>query len=161
MTRSEGRQRLYSPTLRIVALAAHFAERAPLAQAARPIVAELHESTGATAHLAIPSYRSVLCLVHRAHRADARPQLRELVPAHAGAGGKALLAFRDAWRESVLERPLEPQTDATITDPDRIREECLEIRLRGFAVDRAEYRPGLFGVAAPASETERPSRPSC
>ena len=55
----------------------------------------------------IPSYRSALCLVHRAGGADARPQLRELVPAHATAGGKVLLAFRDAWRESVLAGVLE------------------------------------------------------
>ena len=105
LTRSEGRRRIYAPTMRIVALAAQLVERDPLALAARPAVTRLHEETGLTAHLAIPSYRSTLCLVHRAGGPDARPQLRELVPVHATAAGKVLLAFREPWRADVLEPP--------------------------------------------------------
>src|SRR5919109_5229256 len=48
LTRSEGRTRMYSLSLRLVALAAHFAERAPLARAAQPVVTALHELTGGT-----------------------------------------------------------------------------------------------------------------
>lgn len=149
LTRSEGRTRMYTLSLRVVALAAHFAERAPLARAAQPVIAALHDLTGATAHLAVPSYRSTLCLVHRAGGPDARPQLRELVPAHATAAGKILLAHRDPWRESVLELPLERLTERTIVDPELLREQCAAGRARGFATDDGEYRPGLQGVAAP------------
>jgi DNA-binding IclR family transcriptional regulator len=149
LIRTEGRTRMYTLSLRLVALAAHFAERAPLARAAQPSITALHERTGGTAHLAVPSYRSTLCLVHRAGGPDARPQLRELVPAHATAAGKILLGHRHPWRESVLERPLDRVTERTIVDPDRLREECAAARERGFATDDGEYRSELQGIAAP------------
>lgn len=152
VTRTEGPRRIYAPTRRIIALAAHFVEREPLAAAATPLVSALHERTCAAAHLFTPSYRSVMCLVHRAGGADARPQLRELVPAHASAGGKLLLAYRDAWRESVLELPLRRLTDDTIVDPEALRAECALIRDDGYAFEYAERRPTLFGVAAPVAD---------
>src|ERR687890_2637040 len=65
VTRTDGRVRSYTLSLRLVALVAHFAERAPLARAALPVIDGLHERTQAAAHLCVPSYRSVLCLVHR------------------------------------------------------------------------------------------------
>jgi DNA-binding IclR family transcriptional regulator len=152
LTRSEGRRRVYAPTMRIVALAAQLAERDPLARAARPVVTRLYEETGLVAHLAIPSYRSALCLVHRAGGPDARPQLRELVPAHATAAGKVLLAFRDPWRASVLERPLEPLTERTIVDRSALEAEATRIIGLGFATDDEEFRPHARGVAVPVRD---------
>ena len=152
LTRSEGRRRIYAPTMRIVALAAQLAERDPLALAARPAVTRLHEETGLTAHLAIPSYRSTLCLVHRAGGPDARPQLRELVPVHATAPGKVLLAFRDPWRADVLDRPLEPVTARTLVDAAELEAEAARIAERGHAVEDGEFLPGLRGVAVPVRD---------
>ncbi|HEX8101183.1 MAG TPA: IclR family transcriptional regulator C-terminal domain-containing protein [Solirubrobacteraceae bacterium] len=152
VTRTEGRRRVYAPTLRIVALAAHFAERSELALAAREPVGRLHAATGGVAHLLIPSYRSTLCLVHRAGGPDARPQLRELAPAHATAGGKLLLAHRDRWRESVLAQPLEPVARATITDRAALIEALAEIRARGLATEDSELADGLRAVAAPVRD---------
>ena len=152
VSRSDGRRQDYAPTMRLVALAAQVAERSPLAQAAAPVVAQLFAETGGVAHLAIPSYTSVLCLVHQGGGPDARPHLRELVPAHATACGKVLLAFRDAWRESVLRVPLEQRTERTIVDPERIRIEAAEIRERGYALEHGEYAIDLAGVAAPVRD---------
>lgn len=152
LTRTEGRARTYSLSLRVVALAAHFAERAPLARAAHAPLRALHERTGGVAHLTVPSYRSVLCLVQRAGCADARPRVRELVPAHASAGGKLLLAFREPWRESVLELPLERLTERTIVDPDALRQESVVAAERGFAIEDGEYRTDLQSIAAPVAD---------
>jgi DNA-binding IclR family transcriptional regulator len=152
LTRSEGRRRIYAPTMRLVALGAQLAERDPLALAARPVVARLHEETGLTAHLAIPSYSSTLCLVHRAGGPDARPQLRELVPVHATAAGKVLLAFREPWRLDVLSRPLEPVAQRTLVDPEELAAETARVAERGYAVDDGEFLPGLRGVAVPVRD---------
>lgn len=152
LTRSDGRRRMYAPTMRIVALAAQLAERDPLARAALPVVTRLHDETGLVAHLAIPSYRSALCLVHRAGGPDARPQLRELVPAHATAAGKVLLAHRDPWRASVLDRPLDPVTPTTVVDPGALEAEAIRIVGLGYATDDGEFRPGLRGVAVPVRD---------
>jgi DNA-binding IclR family transcriptional regulator len=149
LSRSEDARRLYAPTLRIVALAGQIVERTRLAERAVPVVAALHDETGAVAHLAIPSYRSVLCVVHGNGTGPAAPGLHELAPAHCTATGKALLGHRDAWRDSVLRLPLERRTARTITDPGALRAEAAAIRVRGYAVEDEEFRLGVRGVAAP------------
>ena len=149
LTRSGGYRRLYAPTMRVVAMAAHLAARDPLALAAQPIVTTLHDETRGVAHLCIPSYRSALCLAHRAGGPDVGPQLRELVPAHASAAGKILLAFRPPWRAGVLSEPLEARTDRTIVDPELVEREAQLARERGYATEDEELQTGVRGVAVP------------
>jgi DNA-binding IclR family transcriptional regulator len=147
--RSE-RRRVYEPTMRLVALAGQVVENSPIARTARPYVALLRERTGATTHLVVPSYQSILCLVHAAPAGSAvRPQLRELVPAHCTAGGKVLLAWRERWRESVLSAPLERCTERTIVDPDALRRTLHRIRSTGHATEDGEYQQDVRALAAP------------
>jgi IclR family acetate operon transcriptional repressor len=149
LSRTEDARRLYAPTMRVVALAGQIVERSRLATRAVPVVAALHDETGAVAHLAIPSYRSVLCVVHGNGAGPATPGLHELAPAHCTATGKALLGHRDAWRDSVLSLPLEARTARTITDPATLRAEAGAIRVRGYATEDEEFQHGVRGVAAP------------
>jgi DNA-binding IclR family transcriptional regulator len=150
LTRTDDARRLYAPSMRIVALAGQIVERAPLTRIAAPFVERLHERTGAAAHLTVASYLNALCLVHSANGdCSARPQLRELVPAHCTASGKALLAFRAPWRDSVLSAPLTRYTAKTVTDPQRLREEVEQVRARGYAHEDGEYQEGVRGFAAP------------
>lgn len=149
LTRSDDARRLYAPTMRIVALAGQIVQRARIAERAVPLVAALHDETGAVAHLAIPSYRSVLCVVHGNGVGPASPGLHELAPAHCTAIGKALLGHRDAWRDSLLTLPLERRTARTITDPGALIAEARTVRARGYAIEDGENQAGVRGVAAP------------
>ena len=149
LARSGEHRRTYTPTMRMVAMAAQLADRDDLPAAARPIVARLHGQTGGTVHLCIPCYRSALCLVHQAGDGDVRPQFRELVPAHAAAAGKVLLGHRDRWRASVLSRALAPITPRTIVAPEAVEREAARTRDRGYAIDDEELQLGVRGVAVP------------
>jgi DNA-binding IclR family transcriptional regulator len=142
-------RRIYAPTLRLVALAGQIADGSPLGRRGRPYVALAQERTGATAHLLVPSYTSVLCLAHcSAPGENVRPRLRELVPAHSAAGGKVLLAWRDRWRESLLAHHLEPVTSRTVTDARSLREELERVRREGYATEDGELQPKVRAVAA-------------
>lgn len=147
--RSGEMRRRYSPTLRLVALAALVIDHYDLAQRARPYIALLHERTGATAHLVVPSYGSVVCVCHAASSGDEHPHLREVVPAHCTAGGKALLAYRDAWAASVLGSRLERHAPDTLTTPRALAVNLERIRERGHAVEDGEFQEGVRAVAAP------------
>ena len=145
-------RRRYRATLRLAALGCQVIAHAELPRIAAAYVAELHATTGGVSHLIIPSYRGVACLVHGDERRESRapePMLRELVPAHATAAGKVLLAFRQPWRDSVLARPLRRYTERTMTSPRDIERAGTEIRARGYAIDDGEYRPETLGLAAP------------
>jgi DNA-binding IclR family transcriptional regulator len=155
VTVSDDGRRIYSPTMRLVALAGQIIEGSPLVRRGRPYVALAQERTGATAHLLVSSYTSVLCLAHCSDRdEDVRPRLRELVPAHCTAGGKVLLAWRDRWRESLLAHPLEHvtslerATSRTVTDVPALRQELDRVRREGYATEDGELQPKVRAVAA-------------
>jgi DNA-binding IclR family transcriptional regulator len=151
VTRSDDQRRVYAPTMRVVALAGHVVERAQLTTTAQPFVVRLHALADTPAHLMIPSYRCALCLVHADGHGDAevRPELRELVPSHATAPGKALLGSRRPWRESVLSGRLTRHTPRTLTDPVALGRELEATAERGWATEDGEHRPGVRAVAAP------------
>jgi DNA-binding IclR family transcriptional regulator len=148
LTRSEDSRRRYSPSMRIVALAGQIAARSPLTSSALPVVDQLHEETGADAHLAVPSYLSVLCVVHAGGACGARIHPRELVPSHCTATGKVLLAWRQRWRDSVLSHRLERRTPRTMVDPAALAREADATRSRGYAIEVGEFEEGVGAVAA-------------
>jgi DNA-binding IclR family transcriptional regulator len=149
LTRGDDARRLYMPSMRVVALAGQIAARSPLTVRALPAVARLHEETGAAAHLAVPSYLSALCVVHADRACPARAHARELVPAHCTASGKALMSWRQGWRDSILEHPLERHTDRTLVDGAVLAGEADAIRARGYATEVDEFEAGVHAVAAP------------
>jgi DNA-binding IclR family transcriptional regulator len=148
---TEDRRRRYRPTMRVVALAGLVVERAELTALAVPHVTALRDKLGEDCHLCVPSHVFALCLVHApAGSPDTpRPQLRELVPCHATAAGKALLAWRDPWREVVLTQKLEAFTDRTTVGPEALRRELARTVVRGYAVEDREYEPCTRGIGAP------------
>jgi IclR family acetate operon transcriptional repressor len=147
LIRRDGPRPTYTPTLRIVALAAQLAQRAPLVRHGQEVARTLQLTTGWAVHLAVPSYRSALRLV-RANGGD-DPALRDLAPAHATAAGKLLLAFRIPWRDAVLSAPLTAVTARTVTDPLALRAELERSSRRGYAVEDAEFREGGRALAVP------------
>jgi IclR family transcriptional regulator, acetate operon repressor len=116
----------------------------------------LAEATRETAYLSAPQGDDVV-LLHAIEGSHA-VLVRSLTPgfrgnAHARASGKAVLAHRADMLERLLARgPLPALTANTITDEPRLREELDEVRVRGYAVDREEFTPGVSGVSAPVLE---------
>jgi DNA-binding IclR family transcriptional regulator len=151
LIRRDGPRPTYTPTLRIVALAAQLAQREPLVRHGHEVARALQAATGLTVHLAVPSYRSALRLVRVAdvERCGDAPAVRDLAPAHTTAAGKLLLAFRVPWREAVLAAPLTAVTPRTVTDPLALRAELERSSRRGYATEDAEFRIGGRAVAVP------------
>jgi DNA-binding IclR family transcriptional regulator len=151
VTLTDDRRRRYRPTMRVVALAGQVVERAELPLTALPHVKALRERVGASCHLCVPSHLFALCLVHDEGEAAGacRPHLRELVPCHCTAAGKALLAWREDWRDAVLEQPLASFTDKTSVGPESLRRELARTVARGYSVEDREYDPDTRGLAAP------------
>jgi IclR family transcriptional regulator, KDG regulon repressor len=151
VTLTDDRRRRYRPTMRVVALAGQVVERAELPVTALPHVTALRKQVGASCHLCVPSHLFALCLVHDEGEScgACRPHLRELVPCHCTAAGKALLAWREAWRNAVLEQPLASFTERTNVGPESLRRELARTVARGYSVEDREYDCGTRGLAAP------------
>jgi DNA-binding IclR family transcriptional regulator len=149
LVKRDGPRPSYTPTLRIVALAAQLAARTSLVRHGTELGLELHRSTGDAVHLAIPSYRSALRLVRVGSNEGAPPELRDLAPANAIAAGKLLLAYREPWRDVVLTSPLAALTEHTLAEPGALRAALGRAREQGYATEDEEFRLGVRAVAVP------------
>lgn len=79
----------------------------------------------------------------------------EILPAHASASGKVLLASRP-WKlglamvQAAMQGGELPRyTENTITALDELEGELARVRRRGYAHEVSEVRAGVYGVAAP------------
>ncbi len=91
-------------------------------------------------------------IVHHVFRPDDSLQTLDvgsLLPAHATALGKVLLAHHPYVVSDLAGNGLVSFTDATICDRERLERELARIRERGWASDVGELQPGQVSLAAP------------
>ncbi|MEV0332937.1 IclR family transcriptional regulator [Nocardia sp. NPDC050717] len=103
--------------------------------------------TGEAVRMAV-SRPAGVTVVHHVFRPDNTEQVLavgEVLPTHATALGKVLLAYDAASNPPVLQ----PFTRRTIVDPATLRRAVGEVRRSGWASEVEEYRSGEAGIAAP------------
>jgi len=91
-------------------------------------------------------------VVHYVFRPDPAPQRADvgaILPIHATALGKVLLAQSPGTRRMLPPGALTSYTSRTITDPARLTDELNGIRVQGFAVEFGEHQPDQAAIAAP------------
>ncbi len=96
-------------------------------------------------------------VVHHEPRPDGSRQMPEVgivIPAHASALGKAILAFDDEQVDEMLEdgEALRSMTGETTTDPVELRRQLQETRTSGIAQEIEEAVLGECGIAAVISD---------
>jgi DNA-binding IclR family transcriptional regulator len=94
-------------------------------------------------------------VVHHVFRPDDSLQTLDvgaLLPAHATALGKVLLADHPYLARELGKGGLEAYTEATITDPERLERELARVRGQGWAADIGELQPGQVSYAAPIND---------
>jgi DNA-binding IclR family transcriptional regulator len=91
-------------------------------------------------------------VVHHVFRPDGSPQrLRtgQVLPLHATAVGKCLLAFAPVAVPPPHELDLHRYTGRTVVTVGQLAEHLAAARQRGWVAERGEHRTGVGGVAAP------------
>lgn len=134
------------------------AQRAmPLAEAARPTLRDLAESTRETVHLAVRDRyeRVIVATVDSPHAVRVATPVGSKYPLHYGGTGLCILAhLTESEREHVLAGPLVRKTSGTEIDADRIRVTLRAIRARGYHVAVGDFAEGAFSIAAPVFATD-------
>jgi DNA-binding IclR family transcriptional regulator len=95
-------------------------------------------------------------IIHHEPRPDGSRQMPEVgivIPVHASALGKALLAFLPDDAERVLAGPLRSMTGDTLTSPEDLRQQLNEVRSTGIAVERDEAVIGETAIASPVFDS--------
>lgn len=148
--------RRYRLSLEAFSVGAGYLRRSAIRRAATPLVMRLAEQTQSSVNLAFWHKGKVVV-------ADCIPmpgmykfytETGTIIPAHATAIGKAILAFRD--KSAVAEiGPLTRYTPTTIWTIPALVEEIERIRGNGYAVDNEENILGCKCVAAPILRSGR------
>nr|WP_311836334.1 IclR family transcriptional regulator [Cellulomonas fimi] len=144
-------ERRYGLGLGAFELGSAYSRQAPLARAARPVLARLVDQVGESAHLAVLHGREVLYVVEE--RALRRPPLVTDVgvrlPAHLTASGRAMLAAlpRPQVRALFPDRAaFVDRTGLGPTRPAELRDLLVEVRRRGWAAEDGDVTPGFASV---------------
>jgi DNA-binding IclR family transcriptional regulator len=120
-----------------------------------PWAEDLARRTGLAVRTAVMLVDDVV-VVHHEPRPDGSRQMPEVgivIPVHASALGKAILAFDEEVGEEVLARgSLRSMTGETITDPRQLERQLDEIRASGIAEEAEEAVLGECCVAAVLSD---------
>jgi DNA-binding IclR family transcriptional regulator len=118
---------------------------------ARKELRALMNATGETAHLAVYEDGSSVYVdkVDGSHPIRAYTKIGGRSPAYATATGKALLAWQEAAEIDRIAARATRYTTATHLGADAIRAEMKRVRRVGYAVNRGEWRDGVWGIAAP------------
>lgn len=113
----------------------------------RQLVAETEE----TAHYAVyeAGRATYVEKVDGSHPIRSYTSIGSSSPAYATATGKALLAWQPEYEIRRVLAHAEAFNASTVTGVDQYLAAAEEIRRDGFAVNRGEWRLGVWGVAAP------------
>jgi len=150
-TTDGGARPRYTATLKVLRLVGPALQRADLVRLGMPFVAELSARSGHAAHLSVPHEHGAV----RVAVEGVAAAVGDVVPLHATATGKALLAHLPAAFEPLRDGGLEPRTQRTIVDATDLLVELAGIRDRGYAVDDREHAPDLRCVAAAVFDGDR------
>lgn len=136
----------------IFLLAARISDEVNLINTAFPVMRELAESMGETAHLGVLAKEGVVTIAKSEGASTFRVSERigALRPAHCTAIGKAILASlpKSELDDFLAHLELKEYTSRTIVDPTRLRREIERVRETGYAVDDAEFNAELRCAAA-------------
>jgi DNA-binding IclR family transcriptional regulator len=117
----------------------------------------LATQTGETVSIGAP-HDGLVLVVHHVVRPAESPQalaVGSLMPAHATALGKALLAHRPDLASVVVAGELATYTATTVRDPGGLTVQLKTIAGRGWADEVEELLPGVASLAAPIESRER------
>jgi len=147
----EGRDRIWTTTVKLLVLS-RLADQIPdLRASALPIMARVRDETGETTHLVVPE--GIHCVL--IERLDSPQPLRTVqslggrVLMHASSTGKAMLsAYSNQNLEHYVSEPLEAETVRTITDSAKLLQELNRVRKRGYAINDREMNDDVRAVGA-------------
>ena len=63
--------------------------------------------------------------------------------------GKVVLAYNEDIKEATLSKPLRVKTRHSITDPDVLRKELVDVKVKGYSVDMMEHDDRILCVGLP------------
>lgn len=117
-----------------------------------PFMKEFIEEWDEAIDLSVFQYKEVLYVevLQSHHTLTIAASVGQRLPAHCTASGKLFLAFSSKKDlQFILGDSLKSYTKNTTTSPEKLMQELMQIREKGYSMDHEEYEEGIRAVAAP------------
>ncbi|WP_141334468.1 IclR family transcriptional regulator [Paenibacillus sp. tmac-D7] len=142
----------YRLGLRILTLNSIVIANLEVNKEARPILRNLVNETGEAAHIAVLENQEVVYTeqIECSHPVRILSYVGRRNPVHCTSSGKLLYAFLDRVAiVKLLQQELKAYTPNTITDPDILKKELMEIKQAEFCYSDCEFLQDVVSFAAP------------
>lgn len=141
----------YSSTLKLWELGSRVVEGIDVREIAQRHIATLSTQVHETVHLSVLEGFDVVYIDRLESENSIRTHTRigSRAPANCVATGKAMLAFLEDSQIEQFRGHLRAGTPGSITDFETFKRALQQVRKRGYAITRGEWRPNVFGVGAP------------
>ena len=145
---------LYSPTLKIWELGSLLVRDVDLVAVAQPRLRRLCQDTHESVQLAVFDSGFVVYVdkVDSPQPLKAMTSIGSRVPASVTSTGKALLAWLPPESLDQAMAHVKRYTALTLTRRKDIERDLEETRIRGYSINRGEFRVGVAGIAAPVRD---------
>jgi DNA-binding IclR family transcriptional regulator len=146
----EEAQGVYVPGWRLLDIAGHHLTHTRLAEVGGEFLRTLTYQTSETAVLAVRAGSHAICLRQSVSQLPDGYAFRinQLLPLHAGAGSRALLAYAPRAVLDITRSHLTRYSEST-PSPERLLELLARTRRDGFTVSLGEFQEGAVAVAVP------------
>lgn len=144
----------YVPSIKLWELGSAVLAKLDLRRHAERQMEALMAFTEESVHLSVLDGTEVV-YVHKVDSPNpvrAYSQIGGRAPAYCVATGKVQIAHGPASILQEISGSLVPHTERTMTDPDAFLREMKKVREQGYAVNRAEWRNDVWGIAAPVMD---------
>jgi DNA-binding IclR family transcriptional regulator len=145
---------MYSPTMKLWEMGSMLVRDADLVSVAAPRLRRLSGDTHESVQLAV--FDSGFCVY--VDKVDSPQPLKAItsigsrLPATVTSTGKALLAWAPVEALDQAMAHVKRFTPLTLTRRKDLERDLEETRLRGYSINRGEYRAGVVGIAAPVRD---------
>ncbi len=142
---------LYSPTLKMWELGSMLVRDVDLVSVAGGRLRRLSEETHESVQLAVfdAGFTVYVDKVDSPQPLKAMTSIGSRLPASVTSTGKALLAWMPSEALDMAFQHVKRYTPLTLTRRKDIERDLEEIRARGYAINRGEFRVGICGIASP------------
>ncbi len=145
----------YAPSIKLWELGSAVLAKLDLRRHAQQQMDGLMALTGESVHLSVLDGTEVV-YVHKVDSPNpvrAYTQIGGRAPAYCVATGKVQLAYCTPSILQEVSLSLRPQTVRTLTNPGAFLKEMKKVREQGFALNRAEWRNDVWGIASPVMDS--------
>lgn len=143
----------YSLTLRMFSIGSRALDWTNIIELSRPIIDKLRDELNETIHMGILEDENAVYImkVESSNTVRMYSRVGKNIPLYCSSLGKCLLAHQsDTYIEKYLNNTtLVRQATKTITDKEKLREDLLATRKRGYGLDEEENEGGIFCISAP------------